>query len=101
MLLALDGPSIQGVLSVGTATVVEAKVGANPYEERQVITLQGNGKFYVYFGDGVTTPNAATVAANGFIQFKDAKDSYEAGDSQRVFLLSVSGTINIRIAERS
>ena len=101
MLLPLDGPAIQGVLSVGTATVVEAKVGANPYEERQVITLQGNGKFYVYFGDGVTTPNAATVAAGGFIQFKDVKDSYEAGDTQRVYLLSLSGTINIRIAERA
>lgn len=100
-LYPLDGPSAQVALSVGTVTVVEAKVGASPLDERKAITLQGTGKFYVYFGDGVSTPSAATVAANGFTQFKDAKESYEAGKFQPVYLLSAAGTINVVLAERA
>lgn len=103
MILPLDGPSKQGLLSsVGTVTPVEVKVGASAFSERKVITLQSDdGKFYVYFADAGETPSAATVAANGFIQFKDQKESYEAGDEQVVFVLSVSGTIDIRLAERA
>jgi hypothetical protein len=102
MLSPLDGPSKQGSLSVGTATPVIAKVGASSFSDRKVITLQSSdNKFYVYFADSGETPNAATVAANGFIQFKDQKESYEAGEQQIVYLLSASGTINIKIAERS
>lgn len=103
MLSPLDGPSKQGLLSsVGTATPVEVKVGASAFSDRKVITMQSeDGKFYVYFADTGETPSAATVAANGFTQFKDQKESYEAGEKQVVYVLSVSGTINIRIAERA
>jgi hypothetical protein len=97
----LDGPSAQITLSVGTVTVVEAKAGVSALDERKVITLQGTGKFYVYFGDGVNIPSAATVAANGFTQFKDARESYECGKFQPVYLLSAVGTINIVVAERA
>lgn len=100
-LYPLDGPSAQVALSVGTVTVVEAKVGASALDERKVVTLQGSGRFYVYLGDGVNVPSAATVAANGFWQAKDAKESYEAGKFQQLYLLSVAGTINIVIAERA
>ena len=97
----LDGPSKQGKLSsVGTATPVEVKVDASAFEGRSVITLQGTGKFYIYFADEGETPNAATVSANGFEQAKDSINTYEAGSKQAVFVLSVTGTIDIRIAER-
>lgn len=97
----LDGPSKQGLLSgVTTSTPVVAKADTTAFEGRQVITLQGDGKFYVYFADEGETPNAATVSANGFIQFKDAKETYEAGSQQVVYVLAFSGTVDIRIAER-
>lgn len=102
MLSALDGPSKQGLLSsVGTVTPVEAKVGGSAFSDRKVITLQGDNKFYVYFADDGETPSAATVTANGFSQFKDQKESYEAGEKQKVFVLAATGTVNIRIAERA
>ena len=109
MLLPLDGPSKQGkILSVTTATPVEAKVGATPYSERKVITMQSTkidspnyGDFYVYFAEDDSTPSAATVSTGGFLQNKNSKESYEAGEQQRVWLMSVSVTIHIRIAERS
>lgn len=102
MLLPLDGPSIQGLLSVDTSTVQEVKVGGSPLSERKVVTLQPkDGRVYVYFGDGVTTPNAATVAASGILIFKNAMISYEASESQHIFMLAVSGTVNVAIIERA
>lgn len=102
MLLPLDGPAKPAVLSVGTATPVEVKAGGSAFEERKVITLQSlEGKFYVYFADQGETPNAATVASTGVVQVKNAKESYEATGAQAVFVLSTSGTIDIRIFERA
>lgn len=99
---SLDGPALQGTLSgVGTATPVEVKVGGSAFSERKVVSLQGDGKFYVYFADEGVVPNAATVAADGFTQFKDALNSYEASDTQAVYVLAVTGTVNIKIAERA
>lgn len=102
MLLPLDGPSVQDTVSVTTATVVEAKIGASALSERKVVTLQPRtSKLYVYFGAEGVTPNAATVAADGFIVFKNAIQSFEASESQKIFLLSVSVTNTVVIAERA
>jgi len=102
MLQPLDGPSAQGTLSsVGTVTVVEAKVGGSPLEERKVVTLQGDAKFYVYFGDGSSTPSAATVTSDGITVFKDQVTSFEASASQPLFVLALSGTVDIKIIERA
>lgn len=98
----LDGPSVQGVLSlVGTATPIEVKSGASAYEERKVVTLQSDGKFYLFFGEDGVTPSAATVAAQGFTVFKDQLQTVEASCKQPLYVLSTSGTIDVRIAERA
>jgi hypothetical protein len=101
MFQPLDGPSIQGVLSVGTGAVVEAKVGASVFTDRKVITIQPEGKVYVLFASEGSTPSLADLSTKGFIQYKNAKDTYEVGEQQKVYLLSVAGTINVRIAERA
>lgn len=103
MLQPLDGPAAQGLLSsVGTSTPVEVKVGASALTDRKLVTLQGDGKFYVYFGDdSASAPSAADVENNGFLQFKDQVQSYEAGDRQPIYVLADSGTVDIRIAERA
>lgn len=101
MFQALDGPSAQTKLaSVGTVTVVEARVGATALTDRQVVTLQPDGNMKVYFGDG-TVPSAATVLANGLDHFKSAKETYEAGQKQIIYLLAVTGTINVIVVERA
>lgn len=102
MLFPLDGPSAQTSVSVDTTTVQEVKVGGSVLSERKVITLQPlNGQIRVYFGDGVTTPVAATVASNGLLHFNKAKESYEASDSQPVYILAEAGTVNVIIIERA
>jgi hypothetical protein len=101
MLLPLDGPSIQGSISVGIGVVVEAKVGASALADRKVITLQPVGKIYVLFAEEGITPSTSDLTTKGFIHFKNQKDSYEAGDKQKVYVLSASGTINVKIAERA
>ena len=102
MLQPLDGPSAQGTLSsVGTVTVVEAKAGVTALEDRKVITLQGDGRYYVYFGDGTGTPSAATVSSNGFLNFRNQVVSYEASNQQAVYVLAVTGTVDIKVAERA
>lgn len=99
----LDGPSAQSAISVTNSSVVEAKVGSSALAERKALTIQPvGGDLYVYFGDGTgTTPSAATVAANGLIIYDGQKDSYEATNSQQVYILSVSGTISAVIVERA
>lgn len=98
----LDGPSKQFALSsVGTTTPVEVKAGASVFAERKVVSLQGDGKFYVYFADEGETPLAADVSSKGFTHPKDALRSYEATGSQAMFVLAVTGTVDIRGAERA
>lgn len=102
MFLELDGPAVQTKLSVGTATVVEVKVGASSYGERKVVTMQPiGGNVYLYFGDGITTPSAATVSANGFVLYQNGAYTYEASATQPLYVVSVIGTIDLIIAERA
>ena len=101
MFQALDGPSAQTKLTaVGTATVVETRVGAAALVDRQAVTLQPDGNMKVYFSDG-TVPSAATVLANGLDHFKNAKETYEAGEKQIIYLLATTGTINVIVVERA
>jgi hypothetical protein len=101
MLQPLDGPSLQGSLSVTTGTVVELKVGTNPYSERKVITVQPNGKIYVFFGEDNTIPTVSDIQTKGFTHFKDAMQTYEATCTQRMYVLSVAGTVSVKLAERA
>jgi hypothetical protein len=101
MIEALDGPSKPFVVTINNSTPVEVKSSTEPLEERKVITMQGNGKFYVYFADDGETPSNSDVSTKGFIQYKNSKESYEAASSQTVFILSVTGSVTVRIAERA
>ena len=102
MFQPLDGPSSQDRVAVTTSTVKELKVGASVLEDRQVITIQPiDGNVWIYFGDGISTPNAATVLAKGFKHMKMAKESYEAGATQQIFIIADSGTVNVTFVERA
>lgn len=97
----LDGPARQFSVSLTTTVVVEVKVGT-PFTDRQVVTLQPlDGDIWVYYGDGVNTPSAATVAADGFRHFKKSQNSYEVGQLQPLFILASTVTTSVRIAERA
>jgi hypothetical protein len=100
-ILLLDGPAAQAKLVVTDSTPVEVKAGSTILDDRQSITLQGSGKFYVYFAEDSSTPTATTVENNGFWQYKNVKESYEAGGTQKVWLMSVTGTIDIVVCERA
>lgn len=101
MFSPLDGPSKQGALSVDTITPQQVKVDATPLSERQVVTIEPvNGKLWVLFGDGITTPTASDMQNKGFRHPKTIR-SYEAGDRQVVWVLAQSGTVDVRIAERA
>lgn len=97
----LDGPSLQDRIAVTTSIVVELKVGSVALAERQVITIQPlDGHIWIYFGNGIT-PSAATVLSKGLKHIKMAKESYEAGETQQVFIVSDSGTVNVTFVERA
>lgn len=101
MFYPVDGPAKQGILSVGTGAIIEVKVGASPFADRKVVTIQPEGKIYVYFADDGETPSTTDLTTKGFYQFKDAMQSYEAGPGQKIYVLSATGTVNVRISERS
>ena len=101
MFQPLDGPSIQDRVAVTTGVVKELKVNASPLPDRQVVTIQPvDGDIWVYFGSG-TTPTAATVLTKGFKHVKMAKESYEAGEKQSIFIIAGSGTVNVTFVERA
>ena len=98
----LDGPSLQTTLSVNTTVVQQVMVGASAMAERKVVTIMPiDGKIYVYFAGTAGIPSSATIIAHGFPQFKNALHSYEATDSQLVYILAVSGTVSVKIVERA
>lgn len=98
----LDGPAKQiPAITLTTSTVVEVKSGT-PLDGRAIITIQPlDGDIWVYFGDGINIPSAATVAADGFLHYRHADKSYEAGDRQPVFIVARTITTSVRIAERA
>lgn len=102
MFLPLDGPSAQGSISVTNAAVQELKVNVSPLEDRKVIEIQPlDGNIYYYYGDGSSTPNAATVSADGFLLRKERVKVIEASASQPIFIVASTGTVDVRFAERA
>jgi hypothetical protein len=101
MFKPLDGPSFQASVSVTDSTVFRVRVGSTEFKGRQVITiLPTDGKIWVYFGDEVNTPTAATVKSDGFPHFKNSLRTYEATDTQQVFIVADTGTVDVRFVER-
>lgn len=99
---ALDGPSVQGSVTVTSATVQEAKVGGSALLKRKALTLRADQKIYVYFGDdSASAPNAATVSSDGVQLFKNELVTFEAGEKQPVYLLAVSSTASVKVVERA
>lgn len=91
MIFPLDGPSVQDVISV-TTSQQELKIGALAYPERKVVTIQAqDGKVYVSFVSG----------EDGFLCFKNGIYTFEASESQILYIKSVSGTVNVVVAERA
>lgn len=101
MLMPLDGPSKQFSITLTSSVVVEVKI-TTALEERKVITIQPlDADIWVYFGDGINVPNVATVAADGFKHFKKAKESYEASNTQPIYILSTNASNDVRLVERA
>lgn len=102
MYLPLDGPATQEQENVNATTVFRVRSGASELEGRNVVTIQGiNGVLWVYFGDGVSIPSASQVRDLGFQQPKAAIATYEASQSQPVFILADVGTVDVRYSERA
>lgn len=103
MLQPLDGPSAQATISVTDSVVQEIKVSSSALENRKVVTIQPiDGRVYVYFGDDTASaPSATTVSDDGLLVFRFAKESFEAGDQQPVYVLAESGTVSVKIVERA
>lgn len=101
MYLRLDGPSLQGSASVNSASVFRVRVGAAEMPERDVVSIQPlDGKIWVYFGDGVNVPSASDVKSKGFPQPKGGMRTYEATNTQEIYIVSDAGTVDVRFAER-
>lgn len=102
MLQALDGPSKQDILVVTTAAVSEVKLDTEPLPARKVITLQPmTSLIRVYFADEGETPTLTDVQTKGFEQPKKTIRSYEASDSQAVFIVAMGANTDVIVAERA
>lgn len=101
MLLPLDGPALHGKQTINTTTPFRVKVNANELPERKIVTIQPlTGKIYIFFGYDENVPTVSDIQG-GFIQFKNALHSYEASNEQFVYILAVTGTVDVAFAERA
>jgi hypothetical protein len=90
----LDGPAVYGALSV-TTTPVELKVGASPVSERKVISFQPtDGVVYYGYDSSVSSTTGTKIFSNQLIII-------EASEQLAVYLVSETGTVNVRITEVS
>lgn len=94
MLLPLDGPAVYGNISV-TTSATELKVGASALAERKVISIQpSDGVVWYGYDSSVTTSNGTKI-------FKDQQVRIEASETLSVYLITDTGTVDVRIAEIS
>lgn len=101
MILRLDGPSLQAQQNVTSTTVFRVRVGTSEFSERDLVTICPlDGDIWIYFGDNVTVPSAAQVKAAGFPHPKRSLRSYEAADTQEIYIVADIGTVDVRYAER-
>jgi len=97
----LDGPAKEDLVSIGAVTPVRVKIGSVELSGRKVITIQPvTGPCRLYFADDQEVPSASTVLNKGFRIPKTSIKTFEASDTQWVYLISVTGTIDVIIAER-
>ena len=93
MFLPLDGPGTHGALSV-TDSPSELKVGASPFSERKVVTIQPlDGPIYFGYTNTVSSTTGTKV-------FQGQYFPLEAGESLNVWLVAEAGeTVDVRITE--
>lgn len=95
MFLPLDGPAAQDLISVGDVSQVEIKVGASALTERKVVTIQPfGGKLRIFFVSGLNTDH-------GLLLVNKEKATFEASESQTMYMISESGTIDVLVIERA
>lgn len=99
--LPLDGPTLQDQQNVTDSTVFRVRVGSEEFTDRDVVTiLPVDGKIWVFFGNGIDVPSAADVKSKGFPQPKNSMRTYEAANTQEIYIVADDGTVDVRYAER-
>ena len=91
--LFVDGPAISGAITVGTS-VVEAKLGASPLDERKYIALQPIG------GDIYWSYNSGVTVSTGHRLYDGVLVYVQTGTALPVYLVADSN-IDVRISEIS
>lgn len=97
----LDGPSAHDKVNITSSTPYRLKKGATELRGRKVITIQAlTGSVYAYFAGSNEVPLASDVQ-KGFVIKKGGERTYEASHTQWVYVLAVTGSVDISFAERS
>lgn len=92
MFIPLNGPALNGSLSV-TTVAQELKVNASPLEDRKVVTIQPlDGDVYFGYDNSVTSSTGTLVYQGQYFPL-------EATEQLNVFIVSETGTVDVRITE--
>lgn len=88
-----DGPGVYGSISVGDSTPVEVKIGGSVLAERKVITIQPiDGIVYYGYDNSVTSSTGTKIFKGQYLPLENSEDL-------TVYLISDSGTVDVRITE--
>jgi hypothetical protein len=87
----LHSGGLEGSLSVSTSAV-ELKVGGSKLANRKLVTAIPDGTIYWGYTSGVTTSTGTQI-------YKDQYVIWSADDTCTIYLITASGTKNVRITE--
>lgn len=89
----INGPSYYGAISVSTTPTL-LKVGASVYSERIEVSFQPlDGDIYYGFDSSVSYTTGTKV-------FRYQLITLESGPLETIYLVTESGTVDVRITER-
>jgi len=92
MILPIDGPANTFQLNV-TTSAVELKQGASVLSERKYVLIQPlDGDVYWGYTSGVTAADGHRVREGGFFPIP-------AAERLPVYIVSASGTVDVRVSE--
>jgi hypothetical protein len=90
----IDGPGLEGAITVNSTSAIELKVGASALVGRKYITLFNNSNKIIYWGrtSSVTILTGTPIFSNQFIGWRHTENA-------PIWLISDTDGLNARITE--
>lgn len=89
----LNNGGVEGFITVST-TAIAVRVGASNLIRRKVLTAMNNGTATIYWGY-----TSSVTSSTGTLFMRNQYGEWDAGPNTTIFMISASGSHNVRVTE--